>query len=97
MMRSLARNLVLHEQIITTTAKAKELRPFIEKLITKAKTGTLADRRLVMTRIGGEREGKILVEKVAPKYADRKGGYTRIVKLPARKLDAAPMAVIQFV
>ncbi len=97
LVRSLARNLVLHESIITTTAKAKEIRPFIEKLVTKAKTGTLANRRAIIVTIGGEKEAKILIDKIAPKYADRKGGYTRIAKLPARKLDAAPMAVIEFV
>lgn len=97
LVRSLARSLVLHNSITTTTAKAKELRPFVEKLVTKAKTGTLASRRLIITKIGGEREAKILVENVAPKYAKRNGGYLRIVKLPSRKLDAAPMAVIEFV
>ncbi|MDB5259540.1 MAG: ribosomal protein [Candidatus Taylorbacteria bacterium] len=97
LMKSLARNLVLHEQIITTLPKAKSLRPIIEKLITKAKTGTLASRRLVNARIGGEKETKILFDTIAPKYATRNGGYTRIVKLPRRQLDAAPMAVIQFV
>jgi large subunit ribosomal protein L17 len=69
----------------------------IEKLVTKAKTGTLADRRTVISRIGGEKEAKMLFDKIAPKYKERKGGYTRIVKLPRRQLDAAPMAVIQFV
>jgi large subunit ribosomal protein L17 len=97
LIRSLARALVLHNRITTTTAKAKELRPFVEKLVTKAKAGTLADRRLIITRIGGEKEAKILVETIAPKYKDRKGGYIRIAKLPARKLDAAAMAVIEFV
>lgn len=97
LIRSLARSLVLHESITTTAAKAKELRPFVEKLVTKAKANTLASRRLIITRIGGEREAKLLVEKVAPKYATRNGGYLRIVKLPARKLDAAAMAVIEFV
>jgi large subunit ribosomal protein L17 len=91
------RNLVNAEQIITTLPKAKSMRPMIEKLVTKAKSGTLADRRLVIARIGGEKETKKLFEVIAPKYKTRAGGYTRIVKLPRRKLDAAAMAVIQFV
>jgi large subunit ribosomal protein L17 len=91
------RNLVNEEQIITTLPKAKSLRPMIEKLVTKAKAGTLADRRLINSRIGGDKETKKLVDVIAPKYATRPGGYTRILKLPRRKLDAAPMAVIQFV
>ncbi len=97
LVRSLARSLVLHNRITTTTAKAKELRPFVEKLVTKAKRGTLADRRHVITTIGGEEEAKMLVEVIAPKYATRPGGYLRIVKLPDRMSDAAPMAVIEFV
>ena len=97
LMKSLARNLVNHEQIVTTLPKAKSLRPVIEKLVTKAKTGTLASRRLVSSRIDGAKETKKLFEVIAPKYATRNGGYTRIIKLPRRQLDAAPMAVIQFV
>lgn len=97
LMKSLMRNLVRDEQIITTLPKAKSLRPMIEKLVTKAKTGTLASRRLVIARIGSEVETKKLFDTIAPKYKTRSGGYTRIVKLPRRELDAAPMAVIQFV
>jgi large subunit ribosomal protein L17 len=97
LVRSLARSLVVHNRITTTTAKAKSLRPFIERLVTNAKAGTIAARRLVEKKIGGVREAKILVDKLAPKYATRPGGYTRIVKLPDRKADAAPMAVIEFV
>lgn len=97
LMRSLARNLVNEERITTTLAKAKAMRPFVEKLVTKAKTGTLASRRVVITRIGGEREAKALFDVIAPKYKTRAGGYTRIIKLPRRELDAAPMAMIEFV
>lgn len=97
LMRSLARNLVNEGRITTTLAKAKSLRPFVEKLVTKAKTGTLASRRLVNSRIQGEAETKELFSTIAKKYADRKGGYTRIVKLPRRELDAAEMAMIEFV
>lgn len=97
LMRSLARNLVNEGRITTTLAKAKSLRPFVEKLVTKAKTGTLASRRLVNSRIMGEKETKELFGDIAKKYAGRNGGYTRIVKLPRRELDAAPMAMIEFV
>lgn len=97
LMRSLARNLVNEGRITTTLAKAKSLRPFVEKLVTKAKTGTIASRRLVDSRIQGDVETKELFDTIAKKYGDRKGGYTRIIKLPRRKLDAAPMAMIEFV
>ncbi len=97
LIRSLSRNLINEGRITTTLAKAKSLRPFVEKLVTKAKTGTLASRRLVISRVHGERETKVLFTDLAKKYKDRKGGYTRIIKLPRRKLDAAPMAMIEFV
>ncbi len=97
LMRSLARNLINETRITTTLPKAKELRPYVEKLVTKAKTGTLASRRLIISKIGGEKEVEVLFTTLAPKYKDRKGGYTRIIKLASRKLDAAPMAMIEFV
>jgi large subunit ribosomal protein L17 len=97
LMRSLARNLINENKIKTTLAKAKELRPYVEKLVTKAKLNTLASRRVLISKIDGEREVKVLVDNLAKKYADRKGGYTRIIKLAPRKLDAAPMAMIEFV
>lgn len=97
LMRSLARNLINENRIKTTLAKAKELRPYVEKLVTKAKTGTIASRRVIISKIEGEAETKALFDTIAPKYKDRKGGYTRIVKLAPRKLDAAPMAMIEFV
>ena len=97
LMRSLARNLINESRIRTTLPKAKELRPYVEKLVTKAKTGTLASRRLLISKIGGEKEVKVLVETIAPKYKDRKGGYIRIIKISRRELDAAPMAMIEFV
>lgn len=97
LMRSLARNLIRDNEIQTTAAKAKALRPYVEKLVTKAKTDTVAARRLVDSRIMGPKETKKLFTEIAPKYADRKGGYLRIVKLPTRDLDAAPMALISFV
>lgn len=97
LMRSLARNLIRDTRIQTTTAKAKELRPYVEKLVTNAKKGTIAARRLILSKIQGAAETKKLVETLAPKYADRKGGYTRIVRMPNRELDGSPMSMIEFV
>ncbi len=97
LMRSLARNLINENRITTTLPKAKELRPYVEKLITKAKSGTLASRRLIISKIGGIKETKVLFDTIAPKYKDRQGGYTRIIRLSRRELDAAPMALIEFV
>ena len=97
LMSSLARNLIRDDRIRTTTAKAKELRPMIEKLVTKAKMPTIASRRLVVSRIHSLVETKRLFDIIAPKYKDRKGGYTRIVKLPNRNLDSSPMSLIEFV
>jgi large subunit ribosomal protein L17 len=81
----------------TTTAKAKEIRPFVEKLITKAKVDNLASRRLVNVKIGNLTATKKLFEVLAPKYKARNGGYTRITRLPNRTLDNSPMSVIEFV
>jgi len=97
LMRSLARNLIRDSRIQTTLAKAKEIRPFVEKLVTTAKAGTVASRRLLVTRIQGQPEVKKLVDTIAPKYKDRNGGYTRIVRMPQRDLDNSPMALIEFV
>lgn len=98
LLRSLARSLIIHEKIKTTEAKAKELRPFIEKLVTKGKIGSVYSRRLVIARLGGEKEatGK-LFSTIAPRYKDRKGGYTRITKIFSRMDDARKEAVIEFV
>ncbi|OHA23979.1 MAG: 50S ribosomal protein L17 [Candidatus Taylorbacteria bacterium RIFCSPLOWO2_01_FULL_44_26] len=97
LMRSLARNLIRDSRIRTTVAKAKELRPFVEKLITKAKSNTLASRRLIISRIHGTVETTKLFVTIAPKYTKRSGGYTRIIRLPNRDLDGSPMALIEFV
>jgi large subunit ribosomal protein L17 len=95
---SLALDLIIREKIKTTEPKAKELRPFIEKLVTRAKKGDLATRRLIISKLANRRsEVKKLFEVLAPKYADKKGGYTRILKLGARKSDGAKMAIIEFV
>ena len=95
--RSLALALIEKGKIRTTEARAKEVRPFIEKLITRGREGTLESRRIVMSRLGGEPGVKKLCDEIAPKYKDRDGGYTRITKLPVRPGDASKMAVIEFV
>jgi large subunit ribosomal protein L17 len=97
LVRSLMRSLVIHGGITTTETKAKELRKYIEPLVTKAKTGTLAARRLIISAIGDEKAAKKLIEVIAKEHKTRTGGYTRVVKLPIRKTDAAKMAHIQFV
>ncbi|KKU68058.1 MAG: 50S ribosomal protein L17 [Parcubacteria group bacterium GW2011_GWA2_47_16] len=97
LLKSLALSLVVRKKITTTEAKAKELRPFVEKLVTRAKIKTLASRRLLVSRLGVDKGVKELVDTLAPKYEKRAGGYTRIVKLPRRLSDGAAMAVIEFV
>lgn len=96
LMKSLVSALINHESIQTTEAKAKELRPMVEKLVTRAKTGTVASRRILSSRIG-PRATKKLVDDIAPKYKSRSGGYTRITKLETKRSDAAKMAQIEFV
>lgn len=98
LINSLALNLIVRGKIKTTEPKAKELRPFIEKLITRAKNGTGATRRLIIAQLSNRRpEVKKLFEVIAPKYKDTKGGYTRVLKLGARKSDGAKMAIIEFI
>lgn len=98
LMRSLAVSLVRDEAIVTTEAKAKELRPMIEKLVTKAQANTVASQRYISAQLGNQPEmAKKLVTTIAPQYVGRAGGYTRITKLPHRKGDAASMAHIEFV
>ena len=95
--RNMSAALLKHEQILTTAPKAKELRPYIEKLITLAKRGGLSNRRLAMSRLGDETQLKKLFDVLAERYADREGGYTRVIKAGYRGSDAAQMAVIEFV
>lgn len=97
LLRNLATALVKHEQITTTTPKAKELRPYVEKLITLAKRGGLSNRRLAMSRLGDETQLKKLFDVLAERYSDREGGYTRIIKAGIRSSDAAPVAIIELV
>lgn len=96
LIKSLAVNLIRSEKIKTTEAKAKELRPFVEKLITKAKEGNLAKKRIVISIIGNL-SAKKLFDKIAPKYKDRNGGYTRITRILRRKTDGSRMSIIEFV
>ena len=95
--RNMAAALIKHEQITTTVPKAKELRPYMEKLITLAKRGGLSNRRLAMSRLGDETQLKKLFDVLAERYADREGGYTRVIKAGIRASDAAPIAVIELV
>jgi len=96
--RSLAIALIDNEQIITTEARAKELRPYVEKLLTKAKKSDLHARRLISSRLGNQVSlANKMVDVIAPRYKERDGGYIRIVKLPQRQGDASPMAIIEFV
>lgn len=98
LMKGLVASLVLTESIQTTEAKAKELRPKIEKMVTRAKKPTLANRRVLLAGLyNNEKTVKKLIEAIAPRYLERPGGYTRITKLVARKGDASPMAVIEFI
>ena len=97
LIKSLAYSLIKHERIETTLAKAKELRPYTEKLITRAKQSTLASRRLLISRTGNELGTKKLIETIAPKYKERNGGYIRIIKTGRRIKDGSPMAIIEFV
>ena len=99
LLRSLARSLVLQEGITTTVAKAKELRPFVERMVTTAKKNSLASRRIIDTRMGGSREVmKKLHDVYAPRYAKRAGGYTRITllgRIGKRVIEAARIEFVQ--
>ena len=97
MFRNMAAALIKHEQITTTTAKAKELRPYVEKLITLAKKGGLSNRRLAHARLLDDTQLRKLFDTLATRYADRNGGYCRIVKAGIRASDAAPIAIIELV
>ncbi len=99
LLRSLAISLIKHGKIKTTEAKAKELRPYIEKIVTKGKTDSVTSRRLISSQLGsgGTIALKKLIGEISPKYKDRNGGYTRIIKLPKRMGDGGSMAIIEFV
>jgi large subunit ribosomal protein L17 len=89
--------LIKHEQILTTLAKAKELRPYVEKLVTLAKKGGLSNRRLAHARLLDDAQLVKLFDVLAERYKARAGGYIRIIKAGIRASDAAPMAIIEFV
>ena len=95
--RNMAAALIKHEQISTTLPKAKELRPYVEKLVTLAKKGGLSNRRLAHARLLDDAQLVKLFDVLAERYANRNGGYTRIIKAGIRASDAAPMAIIEFV
>ncbi len=97
LLRNMAAALIKHEQITTTTPKARELRPYAEKLITLAKHGGLSNRRLAHARLLDDAQLTKLFDVLGPRYAGRDGGYTRIVKAGFRASDAAPIAIIELV
>ena len=97
MFRNMSASLIKHEQITTTVAKAKELRPYTEKLVTLAKRGGLSNRRLAKSRLMDDTQLVKLFDVLGPRYKDRNGGYIRIIKAGIRASDAAPMAIIEFV
>ena len=96
LLKSLARSLVLRGRMQTTEARAKEVRPMVEKLVTRAKNPTLANRRALIVALGDTHTADKAI-KLAETHKERAGGYLRIVKMGPRKGDAAPMAVIEFV
>jgi ribosomal protein L17 len=97
MFRNMSASLIKHEQIKTTLPKAREIRPYMEKLITLAKHGGLSNRRLAHARLGDDEQLIKLFDVLAARYADRQGGYVRIVKAGIRRSDATPMAIVEFV
>ena len=100
LLSNLSCSLIKHKQIITTLPKAKELKNFIERLVTYAKKGDVHGRRLIMKKIKGNLKkevSNILIHEIAPNYSDRNGGYTRIIKLSSRKNDNAKLSLIEFV
>jgi len=95
--KGLAVSLILHERITTTEAKAKTIRPIVEKLVTLAREDTEHHRRLAMARLGNEHATRKLFEVIGPRYEGQPGGYTRILKVGIRRGDAAPISLIEFV
>lgn len=96
LLKSLANNFFLHEKIKTTEAKAKELRSIVEKMITRARDNSVSNRRILVQSLTPKVTKKV-VDEIAPKYKDRNGGYTRIIKLGPRNSDGAKMVIIELV
>lgn len=96
LIKTLAVSLIRDEKIVTTEIKAKVLKSFVEKLVTKGKEGTLTARRLIAAKVGQAMTDK-MIKTISPKYKDRKGGYTRVIKVKTRLSDGARMAQIEFV
>lgn len=97
MFKNMAASLIKHEQITTTLPKAREIRPYVEKLVTLAKHGGLSNRRLADARLKDDAQLTKLFDVLAARYADREGGYIRIIKAGIRRSDATPMAIVEFV
>ena len=97
LLKNLAESVILYEKVTTTQAKAKVIRPIVERLITKAKSNDLASRRYLIQRLPTNNSVKKLLEVLGPKYKNRPGGYTRITKVPARSGDGAKRAIIELV
>jgi len=97
MFANMSASLIKHEQIVTTLPKAKELRPFVEKLVTLAKRGDLHARRLAISKVRDVTQVGKLFATLGPRYSERRGGYIRVLKAGFRHGDNAPMAVIEFV
>jgi large subunit ribosomal protein L17 len=97
MFENMAASLIKHEQIVTTLPKAKDLRPIVEKLVTLGKRGDLHARRQAIAQLQDETIVRKLFEVIGPRYAERQGGYTRVLKAGFRRGDSAPVGVIEFV
>ena len=97
MFKNMAASLVEHEQIVTTLPKAKEIRPIVERLVTLGKRGDLHARRQLISQVGSAELAGKLIATIAPRYANRNGGYIRIMKAGFRHGDNAPLAVVEFV
>jgi large subunit ribosomal protein L17 len=97
MLANIVASLIIHKRVKTTLAKAKAARPLAEKLVTLGKGGTLHDRRLAVAKIGQKDAVALLFKSIAPGFKDRKGGYTRIIKLGPRQSDSAPVAFLEWV
>lgn len=96
LLRNLTASLIEKSRIETTLTKAKAVRPIVEKMVTLGKSGSLADKRRALAYLYTRKTVKVLFDEVAPRFMDRKGGYTRIIKTDFRKGDGAEMAIIEF-